>query len=110
MSGTSDRSGEEPREEAGGVEINKVLYPLQRFKLMGYLCQVERSNYRSITEFTQMAAPEISRTVATLEQHGYVQVWKDRNGRYPETIVAATELGRREMKALVRALARYTGT
>lgn len=106
MSGAADDASE----EAGGMEINKVLYPLQRFKLMGYLCQVERSNYRSITEFTQLAAPEISRTVATLEQHGYVQVWKDRNGRYPETVVAATDLGRREMKTLVRALARYAGT
>lgn len=60
-----------------------MLYRLQRFKVTRYLCQVERSNYRSITEFTQLAAREISRTLATLEQHGYVQVWKVRNGRYP---------------------------
>ncbi len=36
--------------------INEVLYPLQRFKVLGFLCQVESSNYGSIGEFTGLSA------------------------------------------------------
>jgi DNA-binding MarR family transcriptional regulator len=89
-------------------EINTVLYPLQRFKVMGYLCQVEKSNYSSIKDFTGLSVPEISRTVKVLEEHEYVMVWKQRSGRYPETIVKATEAGRQAMRTLVENLRRYS--
>ncbi|MGP5220771.1 transcriptional regulator [Arthrobacter rhombi] len=89
-------------------EINKVLYPIQRFKVMGYLCQVEKSNYGSIAAFTGLSLPEISRTVKTLEEHGYVKVWKDRNGRYPETVVRATETGQDSMRTMLNSLRRYS--
>jgi DNA-binding MarR family transcriptional regulator len=77
---------------------------------MGFLCQVEKSNYKSIGEFTGLSMPDISRTVGTLEKHGYVKVWKERNERYPETIVISTELGRSEMAALVKELRKYLKT
>lgn len=90
-----------------GQPINKVLYPVQRFKVMGFLCQVEKSNYASIGEFTGLAVPDISKTVRTLEEHGYVVVFKTRRERYSETIVRSTELGRTDMAALVQELKKY---
>ncbi|MDJ0336624.1 transcriptional regulator [Cryobacterium sp. PH31-O1] len=90
--------------------INKVLYPLQRFKVLGFLCQVESSNYGSIGEFTGLSVSDISKTIRTLEDHGYVMVRKTRRGRYPETLVRATELGQSEMKKLLRGLKKYGHT
>jgi len=93
-----------------GEHINKVLYPVQRFKVMGFLCQVEKSNYESIAEFTNLSAPDISKTVRALEDNGYVKVWKIRRDRYPETIVRSTELGRSEMFNLIQVLKKYSVT
>lgn len=88
--------------------INKVLYPLQRFKVMGFLCQVEKSNYASIGEFTSLSITDISKTIRALRENGYVKVGKERRERYSETIVRSTELGRREMAQLIRALKKYS--
>lgn len=88
--------------------INKVLYPLQRFKVMGFLCQVEKSNYASIGEFTGLGITDISKTIRTLEDHGYVQVWKTRRDRYSETIVRSTPSGQADMAALIQALKKYS--
>lgn len=87
--------------------INKVLYPLQRFKVMGFLCQVEKSNYASIGEFTSLSITDISKTIRVLRENEYVLVGKERRERYSETIVRSTDLGRREMAQLIRALKKY---
>lgn len=84
--------------------INKAFYPLQRFKVMGFLGQVEESNYVSIGEFTSLSITDISKTIRALRENEYVKVGKERRERYSETIVRNTELGRREMAQLIRAL------
>lgn len=89
--------------------INKTIYPLQRFKIMGYLCQVENANYGAIREFTGLSDPEISRTVKALQEKEYVYVHKDRSGKYAETVVRATSQGRKEFLLLVSTLRKYAG-
>lgn len=88
-------------------EINKDLYPIQRFKLVGYLKQVERANYSSISDFTGLTYSEISRTVKFLEERGYLNARKIRSGRYPETIVELSPKGSSEFSILVQALRRF---
>ena len=74
------------------TEINKDLYPIQRFKIMGYLNQVERSNYSSISDFTGLSYSEISRTVKFLEENEYLNTRKVKLGRYPAAAVIRTSV------------------
>ncbi len=90
------------------TEINKDLYPIQRFKIMGYLNQVERSNYSSISDFTGLSYSEISRTVKFLEENEYLNTRKVKLGRYPETIVEISRLGSREFTNLVQELRKFS--
>lgn len=87
-------------------EVNKDLYPIQRFRVTGYLSQVERANYKALSEGTGLSYPEISKNVKFLEEKGYVSVRKQRSGRYSETIVELSGKGRSELKLLVRTLRR----
>ncbi|WP_104190637.1 transcriptional regulator [Cryobacterium sp. Y82] len=74
---------------------------------MGFLCQVEKSNYASLGEFTSLSITDMSKTIRVLRENEYVLVGKERRERYSETIVRSTELGRREMVQLIRALKKY---
>lgn len=89
-------------------DINKELYPIQRFKIMGYLKQVERANYSSISDFTELSYPEISKTVKFLEERGYVNARKIRSGRYPETVVEISREGSQQFADLLRALRKFS--
>ena len=86
--------------------VNKVLYPIQRFRIAGYLSQVERADYKSIAEFTGLSYPEISKNVKVLEEWEYVNVQKIRSGRYAQTVVELSAKGRSELKKLVQTLRR----
>ena len=90
------------------TDINKDLYPIQRFKLLGYLNQVERSNYDSVSKFTNLSYPEISRTVKFLEERGYVSTRKMKSGSYPETIIEISRHGQTEFVKLVNELRKFT--
>lgn len=84
--------------------MNKDLYPIQRFKVAGYLSRVERANYKAISEGTGLSYSEISKSVKILEERGYLSARKQRSGRYSETIVELSQRGRSEVKLLVRTL------
>ena len=90
------------------TQINKDLYPIQRFKIMGYLNQVERSNYESISEFTELSYSDISKTVKFLEDKGYLNTQKLKSGRYPETRVEISRMGSEEFSELLSELRKYS--
>ncbi|UNX53751.1 transcriptional regulator [Georgenia sp. TF02-10] len=78
-----------------------------RFKVLGFLYQVEESDYPSIQQYTDLTVPEISRTVGNLDDAGWVRVRKERNGRYSQTVVQATDEGRKVFRELLDELRRY---
>ncbi|PPF34961.1 hypothetical protein C5E05_14045 [Pseudoclavibacter sp. AY1H1] len=85
----------------------RALFSPPRFKVLGFLVQVEESDYASIGEFTDLGVPEISRTVKFLDEAGLVQVRKGQKGRYPQTLVRATPSGRERFRELLADLQRY---
>ncbi|MBF4548692.1 MULTISPECIES: transcriptional regulator [unclassified Pseudoclavibacter] len=85
----------------------RALFSPPRFKVLGFLVQVEESDYASIGEFTGLGVPEISRTVKFLDEAGLVQVRKGQKGRYPQTLVRATPSGRERFRELLADLQRY---
>lgn len=69
--------------------------------------QVEESDYPSIQKFTDLSLPDVSRAVGFLDEHNLVQVRKERLGRYPVTVVRASDAGRAEFRLLLKALRKY---
>ncbi|GMA30109.1 hypothetical protein GCM10025875_01010 [Litorihabitans aurantiacus] len=89
------------------MDRERELLVLPRFKVLGFLAQVEESDYASIADFTGLSVPDISRAVGFLDDRALVDVRKDRNGRYARTQVRATDDGVREFRALLATLRRY---
>lgn len=89
------------------AKLASALFSPPRFKVLGFLYQVEESDYRTIQEFTGLSIPDISRAVGYLDEHNLILVRKERNGRYPQTVVAASDQGRKQFSALLRELKKY---
>ncbi|MGP9526861.1 transcriptional regulator [Glutamicibacter sp. AOP5-A2-18] len=89
------------------MDLQRALFSPPRFKTMGFLIQVEKSDYPSIQEFTGLSLPDVSRAVGFLDEHDLVHVSKERNGRYPVTVVSASEAGRAEFRLLLKELKKY---
>lgn len=89
------------------VDLQRALFSPPRFKTLGFLAQVEESDYASIQEFTGLSLPDVSRAVGFLDEHNLVHVSKERNGRYPITVVSASEAGRAEFRLLLKELKKY---
>lgn len=89
------------------MELQRALFSPPRFKTLGFLVQVEESDYPSIQEFTGLSISDISRAVGFLDEHDLVHVSKERNGRYPVTVVSASEAGRAEFRLLLKDLKKY---
>ncbi|MHC6176407.1 transcriptional regulator [Glutamicibacter sp. X7] len=89
------------------VDLQRALFSPPRFKTLGFLTQVEMSDYPSIQEFTGLSLPEVSRAVGFLDEHGLVHVRKIRNGRYAQTEVAASEKGLTEFRKLLKEIKKY---
>lgn len=87
--------------------LDRSLFTPPRFKVLGFLVQVEESDYPSIQEFTGLSTPDISRAVSYLDDARLVRVRKELKGRYPYTVVQATDVGRRRFKALISSLKKY---
>lgn len=87
--------------------FDRALFSPARFKVLGFLCQVEESDYPSIEKFTSLKTHDISRAVAFLDDEQLVNVRKERNGRYAQTVVQATAMGRRRFGALLEELKKY---
>lgn len=89
-------------------EVNeRELLVVPRFKVLGFLCQVEEADYPALVEFTELSIPDISRSVGFLADRGLVQVRKERTGRVAHTIIRATPDGIREFRALLEGLRKY---
>lgn len=87
--------------------LDRSLFTPPRFKVLGFLVQVEESDYSSIQEFTGLSTPDISRAVSYLDDAKLVRVHKELKGRYPHTVVQATDEGRRRFKAMLSSLKKY---
>lgn len=85
----------------------KALFSPPRFKVLGFLSQVEVTDYPTIEEFTGLSVPEISRVVGYLQEHGLAHATKEAKGRYTVTMVAASDLGRKRFRELWRELKKY---
>lgn len=89
------------------MDLQRALFSPPRFKTLGFLTQVEESDYPSIQEFTGLSLPDVSRAVGFLDEQKLVHVSKGRNGRYPVTVVSASAAGRSEFHRLLKELRKY---
>ncbi|NKG20969.1 transcriptional regulator [Paeniglutamicibacter terrestris] len=89
------------------MDLQRALFSPPRFKTLGFLVQVEESDYPSIQKFTGLSLPDVSRAVGFLDENNLVQVRKERTGRYSVTVVRASEEGRAEFHRLLKSLRKY---
>ena len=87
-----------------GATLNPHLVPVQRFAVMGYLGQVEKSTLGSVARRTGLTVAEVSKAVRLLEKSDYVTVPPERPDEHADTVVFCTPAGRTEITRLIRTL------
>ncbi|MGO3884701.1 MAG: transcriptional regulator [Mycetocola sp.] len=88
-------------------DLERALFVRPRFKTLGFLVQVEESDYPSIQDYTGLSLPDLSKAVSFLNENGLVHVRKEREGRYQVTIVRASDDGVRAFRRMLKELKRY---
>ncbi|GAB3317133.1 transcriptional regulator [Geodermatophilus aquaeductus] len=84
--------------------LDEVIHAPVRFSVMATLAAAEEAEFGFVRDGVQVSDSMLSRTVATLERAGYVEVRKGYVGKRPRTWLLLSRDGRRAFDAHVAAL------
>jgi DNA-binding MarR family transcriptional regulator len=84
--------------------LDEVIHAPVRFSVMATLAAAEEAEFGFVRDGVQVSDSVLSKTVATLERAGYVEVRKGYVGKRPRTWLRLSRDGRRAFDAHVAAL------
>jgi DNA-binding MarR family transcriptional regulator len=84
--------------------LDEVIHAPVRFSVMATLAAAEEAEFGFVRDGVQVSDSVLSKTVATLERAGYVEVRKGYVGKRPRTWLRLSRTGRRAFDAHVAAL------
>ena len=84
--------------------LDEVIRPPVRFSVMAAPAAAEEAEFGFVRDGVQVSDPVLSKTVARLEQPGYVEVRKGHVGKRPRTWLRLSASGREAFGAHVAAL------
>ena len=84
--------------------LDEVIHAPVRFSVMATLAAAEEAEFGFVRDGVQVSDSVLSKTVATLERAGYVEVCKGYVGKRPRTWLRLSGDGRRAFDAHVTAL------
>ena len=84
--------------------LDEVIHAPVRFSVMATLAAAEEAEFGFVRDGVQVSDSVLSKTVATLERAGYVEVRKGYVGKRPRTWLRLSGDGRRAFDAHVAAL------
>ncbi|MGX5655022.1 winged helix-turn-helix domain-containing protein [Geodermatophilus nigrescens] len=84
--------------------LDEVIHAPVRFSVMATLAAAEEAEFGFVRDGVQVSDSVLSKTVATLERAGYVEVRKGYVGKRPRTWLRVSAAGRDAFRAHVAAL------
>lgn len=88
-------------------ELDPILHSQLRLAVMSLLISVKEAEFTFIREKTNATAGNLSVQINKLKDAGYIQVIKQFNNNYPQTICKITKEGVDAFDAYVKALQSY---
>jgi DNA-binding transcriptional ArsR family regulator len=88
-------------------ELDPILHSQLRLAVMSLLISVKEAEFTFLREKTNATAGNLSVQINKLKDAGYIQVIKQFNNNYPQTICKITKEGVEAFEAYVKALQSY---
>ena len=90
-------------------EVNEVIHPLRRLAICAFLSEVTEAEFAAVRDSLQISDSSLSKHASTLNDAGYVDVYKRSRDGYTRTWLALTKHGRAAYASHIRALRELTG-
>jgi DNA-binding transcriptional ArsR family regulator len=88
-------------------ELDPILHSQLRLAVMSLLISVKEAEFTFLREKTNSTAGNLSVQINKLKDAGYIQVVKQFNNNYPQTICKVTKEGVEAFESYVNALQSY---
>jgi DNA-binding transcriptional ArsR family regulator len=88
-------------------ELDPILHSQLRLAVMSLLISVKEAEFTFLKEKTNSTAGNLSVQINKLKDAGYIQVVKQFNNNYPQTICKITKEGIEAFESYVQALQSY---
>ncbi len=90
-------------------DLNPILHSQLRLAVMSLLISVKEAEFTFIREKTNASAGNLSVQIQKLKDAGYIEVTKQFNNNYPQTICKITKMGIKSFEEYVLSLQTYLG-
>lgn len=89
-------------------ELNPILHSQLRLAVMSLLMSAKEAEFTFIKENTRATSGNLSVQISKLKEAGYIDITKQFNNNYPQTICKITPAGVEAFENYVQALQSYT--
>jgi len=89
-------------------ELDPILHSQLRLAVMSILISTKEAEFSSLKEKTNATSGNLSVQISKLREAGYIEIQKQFNNNYPQTLCKITPLGREAFENYVKALQSYT--
>jgi DNA-binding MarR family transcriptional regulator len=77
------------------TKFDRMIHQPARLAIMAVLAGCKNADFTFLVEVTQLNKGTLSKHLSSLEEVGYIEITKSFKGKYPNTMLALTPIGRR---------------
>lgn len=88
-------------------ELDPILHSQLRLAIMSLLISVKEAEFNFLKEKTNASSGNLSVQISKLKEAGYIEILKQFNNNYPQTICKITPSGLEAFENYVKALQSY---
>ena len=88
-------------------ELDPILHSQLRLAVMSLLVSLKQAEFTFLKEKTNATSGNLSVQISKLKEVGYIEITKQFNNNYPQTICKITSLGMEAFENYVKALQTY---
>jgi DNA-binding MarR family transcriptional regulator len=88
-------------------ELDPILHSQLRLAVMSILTSIEEAEFSYLKEKTNATSGNLSVQISKLKEAGYIEIQKQFNNNYPQTLCKITSAGKEAFENYVKALQTY---
>jgi len=88
-------------------ELDPLLHSQLRLAVMSILISAKEAEFSSLKEKTNATSGNLSVQISKLKEAGYIEIQKQFNNNYPQTLCKITSVGKEAFENYVKALRTY---
>ncbi|HZW66140.1 MAG TPA: transcriptional regulator [Hanamia sp.] len=88
-------------------ELDPLLHSQLRLAVMSILISAKEAEFSSLKEKTNATSGNLSVQISKLKEAGYIEIQKQFNNNYPQTLCKITSAGKEAFENYVKALQTY---